>query len=141
MKEIISSCGYRCDACGAFVRNSKTAASRRKVADRWKKYFKLRFQPDKLRCSGCLSESSAACPLPAANCEIRECVLARGMVTCADCFDYPCAKMETRMARVEKVISKYKDRIPTGEFAEFIAPYDARKNLDKIRDRRVDRLD
>jgi hypothetical protein len=49
--------------------------------------------------------------------------------------------LEARMKGVDRAISRFRDRIPQEEFDVFIAPYDFRKTLDKIRDRRTDRID
>lgn len=63
------------------------------------------------------------------------------MFTCADCIEFPCKKMDERMESVEKVIARYAGKISKEEYDSFIAPYDARRILNEIRDRRVDRVD
>jgi len=38
-------------------------------------------------------------------------------------------------------MSRFKGKMPQEEYDTFIAPYDFRKNLTEVRDRRVDRID
>jgi len=141
MNEIISGCGFRCDLCPAFVGNNKTFADQVRVAAGWSRYFMIKMSPDRIRCSGCFSEDCGGYDLPDSECPIKPCVLEHGMNTCADCFDYPCEKLETRMKAVDEAMSRFKGKMPQEEYDTFIAPYDFRKNLTEVRDRRVDRID
>jgi hypothetical protein len=61
---------------------------------------------------------------------IRPCVIERGLDNCATCGDYPCAKLEERMAGVEEVVRRFFGKIPQEEYDNFIAPYDTRKNIE-----------
>lgn len=141
MSEMVARCGFRCDECMAFVGNNRTHADRVKVASAWASYFGIRIPAEKIRCNGCWSEQRAGDRLPEQSCAVSRCVVERNMSTCADCFDYPCEKIETRMKGVEEVIARFKDEVTGDEFDAYLAPYDARKTLDEIRDRRVDRID
>ena len=141
MGEIVARCGFRCDECGAYNRDNHSQDDRLKVAAAWMKYFGLNLAPEKLRCNGCWGDACVGSDLPDPSCPIRACVMERGMNTCADCFDYPCEKMETRMKGIEEVMLRFKDSITHAEFDAYLAPYDARKTLNEIRDRRVDRID
>lgn len=141
MNQIISRCGFRCDMCPAFTGNNKTFADQARAGAGWSKYFGLKMPPEKIRCDGCLSQHCGEYDLPDSACPIRPCVLQHGMNTCADCFDYPCEMLEARMKGVDRAISRFRDKIPQEEFDVFIAPYDFRKTLDEIRDRRTDRID
>jgi hypothetical protein len=141
MGEIVARCGFRCDECGAYAGNNHSQEDGIRIAEAWTKYFGLNFPPEKLRCIGCWGDACTGSELPDPSCPIRACVMERGMNTCADCFDYPCEKMETRMKDIEEVILRFKDRITHAEYDAYIAPYDSRKTLNEIRDRRVDRID
>ncbi len=142
MSEIVARCGFRCDRCMAYTCNSHSQEDRAKVASAWAKYFGLKIPAEGLKCNGCWSERHAGGDLPEASCGIRACVTERGMNTCADCFDYPCEKIETRMKGIEEVIAKFRGKVTHSEYDDFLEPYDARKRLDEIRDRRVeDRID
>ncbi|HET9131324.1 MAG TPA: DUF3795 domain-containing protein, partial [Terriglobia bacterium] len=56
MKTMVARCGFRCDQCGAFVKNSPTAADRLEAAAVWSKYFGLSVRPRDMRCNGCLAK-------------------------------------------------------------------------------------
>jgi len=141
MDKIIARCGFQCDACMAFNANNKTSADQEKVAAAWSKYFGLKMSPYKIRCNGCFSEPSPACDLPARDCQIRACVMERGMMSCADCFDYPCKELEARMKNIDETMEQFRGKIPLKDFDNFIAPYDSRTTLNEIRERRVERID
>ena len=139
--ETVSCCGFRCNECPAYFVNNRTQADQMKVASGWSKYLGLKISPKKIRCNGCLTADCGANELPDSECPIKPCVIERGMNTCADCFDYPCEKLEARMKGIDKAISMFKGKISSEEYDLFIAPYDFRKTLREIRDRRVDRVD
>ena len=138
MEQIVARCGFRCDECMAYTANNHSSNDQTKVASAWSKYFGLQISPGKLRCNGCWGERCADHDLPEASCPIRACVMERGMNTCADCIDYPCEKMETRMKGVEEVMARFKGKIAHSEYEEYIAPYDSRKTLNELRDRRTE---
>jgi hypothetical protein len=133
MKIIVSCCGYRCDLCPAFVKNNSSAADRLAVAAGWSKYFKLRMKPDSIRCHGCLAEDSGGCDLPPQDCAVRRCVIERKLDNCAGCAEYPCKELERRMRGVEKTIRRFQGKILKREYDRFIAPYDARTMLNRLR--------
>ncbi len=141
MGQIVARCGFRCDACKAYAANNHSNEDRLKVASAWSKYFGLKIPPEKLHCNGCRDGECAGDALPDPSCPIRVCVLERGMNTCADCYDYPCDKIESRISEVEDVMLRFVNRISHEEFDAYIAPYDARKTLNEMRDRRTDRID
>jgi len=141
MSEVVSRCGFRCDTCPAFTGRIKSSADQIKAADGWSKYFGLKMSAEKIRCNGCLSEICVNGELPDSECPIRPCVMMRGMNTCADCFDFPYDQLQTRMKAVDQAIEKFGGKIPMSEYETFIEPYDYRKNLNEIRDRRTDRID
>ena len=133
MKKIIARCGFRCDQCVAFVKNSPTAAARRTASAGWSKYFKLNVKPESMRCNGCLAEACPDYVFPEKKCAIRSCVAERKLENCAGCEEYPCKMLNKRMEGVEKVIKRFKNRIPRKEFDRFIAPYDARTTLNRLK--------
>ena len=130
---MIARCGFRCDSCGAFVKNSKKASDRIELAAGWAKYFHLNMKPDALRCNGCLADDCGEYDLPDKKCAIRRCVIEKKLENCAQCGDYPCKELEQRMVGVEKVIKRFRNNIPRREFDRFIAPYDARTTLNRLK--------
>ena len=141
MGQVVARCGFRCDACKAFAANNRSHDDRIRVALAWSQYFGMKIPSEKLHCNGCIGAECAGNDLPDTTCQIRSCVIARGMNTCADCYDYPCEIIESRMNEVEEVMLRFVNRISHEEFEAYIAPYDARKTLSEIRDRRIDRID
>ncbi len=132
MDAIISRCGFRCDLCPAFVKNSPEAADRQIASAAWSKYFRLRVKPESMRCYGCLAKKGRGFDFPPDNCSVRDCVLGRGLENCAGCSEYPCKTMEKRMKGVEKTLRRYTGNVPKGEYNRFLAPYDARSNLKRV---------
>jgi len=133
MKAIVARCGFRCDLCGAFVKNSSSVTDRVQVAAAWSKYYHVDIKPESIRCYGCLAAKGRGFDLPSTACAVRRCVIRRKLDTCADCADYPCTTLEKSIRGVEKVIKKFKGKIPKREFDRFIAPYDARTTLNRLR--------
>ncbi len=138
MEQVIARCGFECDDCMAYVANSHSYEDRVKVAEAWSKYFGLKIAPEKLLCNGCHGQKCAGHEFPDLACPIRNCVIEHGMNTCADCIDFPCEKMETRMKGVEEVIERFRGKITHEEFDSYMAPYDSRKILNELRDRRIE---
>lgn len=136
MSAIVARCGFRCDLCGAFVKKSSTAADRRVVAAAWSKYFRLKVKPASIRCNGCLSQDRGGYEYPAKNCATRRCVIKRNIANCAECTEYPCKALETRMCGVDKIIDRFREKMAKREFDRFIAPYDARITLNRLRQRK-----
>ena len=132
MNIIVARCGFRCDLCPAFVKNSRTAAERRTGSAAWLKYFGLKVKPESMRCNGCLGEDCADYTFPEKKCAVRRCVIERKLENCSQCAEYPCATIEKRMRGVEKVIRRFQNKIPVREFDRFIAPYDARTTLSRL---------
>ncbi len=133
MKTIVARCGFRCDLCPAFT--SHTEKDRIASAAGWSRYFKLKVKPSSMRCKGCLAGVCAGFDFPSEKCSIRLCVLDRKLENCAGCDEYPCARLEKQMKGVERRIKQLKGRVPQEEFDQFLAPYDARTTLNRLRAR------
>lgn len=106
---------------------------RKKAASWWAKYFKLNVQPDAMRCNGCLTKNRGGYEFPAKKCVTRQCVIDRGLDNCSQCVEYPCGWKEKRMKGVDRVIKRFQNKISKHEFDQFIAPYDARTTLNRLR--------
>jgi hypothetical protein len=136
MQQVIARCGFRCDLCPAFVKNNTSAADRLAVAAGWSKYFRLKLKPESIRCYGCLEVRGRGFDLPPKTCAIQRCVTKRKLDNCAGCAEYPCKELDRRMKGVEKVIDRFRNKIPEREFDRFLAPYDARTTLNRLRKRK-----
>jgi hypothetical protein len=135
MAEVIARCGFKCHSCLAYKENNRDHADQLRVAAGWSKYFDLNIPPEKIRCNGCLSANCNGFDFPVKNCPIRPCVVARGIDNCAYCGDYPCEKLEARMAGFEEVAKRFGQSIAQEEYGKFIALYDSRKTLEGIREK------
>jgi hypothetical protein len=135
MSELIARCGFQCHGCPAYKKNIKDSNDQRRVSEGWAKYYGFRMLPEKIRCDGCLTDDSESLELPDRNCPIRPCVLEKGLGNCAECETYPCDKLEQRMRDYEAVAKRHEGRISAEDHAMFIAPYDSRLLLNRIRER------
>ena len=131
MNGILSRCGYRCDLCLAYRSNIEVnPANQPTLSDGWHKYFGFRIPAEQIICDGCLAENprliDEACP-------VRPCVLERGLANCAECTDYVCEKLSERLVVYETLADKSPHPIPAEERACFIAPYENKARLDRLR--------
>jgi hypothetical protein len=67
------------------------------------------------------------------KCPVRPCVLARKLAHCAECADYVCEKLSDRLVVYEKVAAATPGPIPAEDRARFIAPYENKARLDRLR--------
>jgi len=131
MEEFLSRCGYRCDLCLAFRPNVETNPSNRQVlSDGWYKYFGFRIDPEAIICDGCMAENPR---LIDSSCPVRPCVIQRGISNCSECPDYICDKLTQRIVVYEELAGTHPDPIPPEDRARFIAPYENRARLDRLR--------
>lgn len=91
MAEKLSPCGVVCATCDAFIATQNNdPALFAKLAEQFKQNFGEDIAPEKIRCDGCMNDGAhiGFC----FECAIRKCVIERGIETCADCAEFPCAK-------------------------------------------------
>jgi hypothetical protein len=55
------------------------------------------------------------------------------VATCAQCDEYVCDLLESRMTGCDEVVRRFRGAIAERDFARFIAPYDRRANLEELR--------
>ena len=131
MNEILARCGYRCDQCLAYRPNVEANPSNQlTLSDGWHKYFGFRILAEQIICDGCMAQNprliDKACP-------VRPCVLERGLANCAGCPDYICDKLSERLAVYEKLAATIPHPMPAEDRAHFIAPYENKARLDRLR--------
>lgn len=127
-EEILTLCGFRCDLCPAYEKNVRGVEDLRAVRSGWRKYFGFDIPEDRIACAGCMNEGRHA----DADCPVRPCVLERKMNTCADCPDFGCENLKSRVNFAESVIPKF-GNIPEPDFERYFRPYLSRERLEKIR--------
>jgi hypothetical protein len=131
-EEILSRCGFRCDLCPAYEKNIHDPEDLKAIRSGWHRYFGFDIPEERIACVGCLNEGRHS----DADCPVRPCALERKMNTCADCPDFGCETLKSRMGFTESVIPRF-GGIPEPDFERYIRPYLSRERLEKIRrDRR-----
>lgn len=133
MENIIGRCGYRCDLCLAYKRNSKSQNDRQRFKDGLFRVYKYTMALKKCYCEGCLANDDENPVLLDAKCKVRSCVIKKGLENCAYCEEYPCEKLAKKFIEYKKVAEKSKKPISEEDHNCFIKPYESRKVLDKIR--------
>jgi len=131
MTAILSHCGFRCDLCLAYRPNVESDPSvRQLLSDGWHTYFEFRIPPEQILCEGCTA--AMAQPLDSA-CPVRPCAIERGHDTCAACPDYICPRLEERLVDFEPIAARIGRPIPEEDRRRFIAPYENRARLERLR--------
>jgi hypothetical protein len=93
MEEMIAYCGIVCTECPAYVATQNDDQEALKLtAERWSKEYQSEMKPEDIICDGCLPGHTRYCS-HCAECEIRACGIARGIVNCAHCDDYGCERL------------------------------------------------
>jgi Protein of unknown function (DUF3795) len=113
MYEMIAFCGLDCSECPAYkATQSGDMEELARVAEEWSQQFKRDIPTDSILCDGCKLDAgrlSGYC----STCEVRNCAIAKDVITCAHCRDYVCAKLESHPAfQVEGKVTL--DRIKEG---------------------------
>jgi len=96
MDKIIAYCGLNCAGCPAFVATqSGDPAALERVAAEWRVAFNApEMTAESIICDGCLASIDGRLAGYCSMCEIRACAIERGVVNCAFCDDFGCAKLE-----------------------------------------------
>jgi hypothetical protein len=85
MEKLIACCGLNCATCDARIATVKNDDELRKVtAEKWKQMYSASdLTPEMINCTGCREPGIKFSHC--AECEIRNCVKAKGYDTCGDC--------------------------------------------------------
>jgi hypothetical protein len=128
MQPILTRCGYRCDLCLAYRPNvDKYPDNQQKLSDGWFNYFGFRIEPADILCDGCMAEQPK---LIDQGCQVRPCVLEKGLDNCATCDEYVCDKLKERIVVYEEVKLRMGKDISTDDYVYFIQPYENKRRLD-----------
>jgi len=105
MEKLIACCGLNCASCDA--RNATITNDdklRKETAEKWTVEFKADITPEMINCTGCREEGVkfAHC----AECEIRNCVHAKGSKSCGECKELEsCPKVENILKYVPDALA------------------------------------
>jgi hypothetical protein len=100
MANIIGACGLKCHECpGYTATQANDAEAVAKVAKEWSEAFHTDVKPEHVWCDGCMTAAPRKCA-HTAECEIRSCVIGKGLSNCAACLDYACPTLQGFFAMV-----------------------------------------
>lgn len=87
MEKLIACCGLNCATCDARIATVKNDDELRKVtAEKWKQMYSASdLTPEMINCTGCREPGVKFSHCK--ECEIRNCVEAKGYDTCGDCME------------------------------------------------------
>jgi len=96
---MMAPCGLACDECPAYIaKRIGDDALRARTAKRWSEPGFQVYAED-VSCDGC-STAGGERFVHCATCEVRRCAMLRAIVTCAECSDYGCGKLERLLRRI-----------------------------------------
>ena len=91
---MLGCCGINCSTCGAYLATQADDDTKRKeVADQWTVQYKTAFLPEQINCDGCTADGRLV-GFAESICGIRKCCVGKGLSTCAECTDFPCAELQ-----------------------------------------------
>ena len=86
-REWLAPCGLYCGACGIRVAGAEGDV---RLQEKLGRAYGL--LPDQIQCGGCRAESGLVFPF-CRVCQIKSCVKERGYESCANCSEFPCARV------------------------------------------------
>ena len=87
MRNMIAYCGLDCEKCDAYLATiHHDQALREKTAKLWAELNHAPILPEHIYCEGCRMDGAKTVYCESL-CEIRQCALKKGAVTCGDCPD------------------------------------------------------
>jgi len=137
MSDIVARCGYKCNLCLIYQDNlKKDEQNRQKFRDGLEKYYGDELTFEECHCDGCMAPNSENPVRIDTECKIRPCVIAKGIENCGYCEQYPCEILEPKMIDYRKVKERYGGPLPKEDYEAFVMPYESKKVLNKIRQKR-----
>jgi hypothetical protein len=95
MDTLIAYCGLTCTECAGYIATqANDRAELERVAAMWREDFDApEITVESVICDGCTVDGGRKCG-HWAECEVRACAMERGVINCAHCTDYGCARIE-----------------------------------------------
>jgi hypothetical protein len=114
MDTLIAYCGLTCTECAGYIATqANDRAELGRVAAMWREEFDApEITVESVICDGCTVDGGRKCG-HWAECEVRACAMARGVINCAHCTDYGCARIEGFFGFVPEARAKL-DRVRAG---------------------------
>lgn len=111
---MVAYCGLVCSNCGAYIATRKNDDKKRQeVVAEWTKKYNYPFKIEDINCVGCTvteGKHVGHCGM----CQIRKCGQEKGVINCAYCVDYSCAKTDEFLKMVPEA-KKTLDAIKKGK--------------------------
>lgn len=123
MEKHIGCCGFKCHTCAAYYKNVNGEEGKKEVADKWKYYFDYEISPEKMMCHGCSSDECQCEYLVHPDCQIRNCVLDKGVEKCTDCEEYPCQVLTEYLDMYKEAYEMLKAKIIPGDAEGYFLTY------------------
>lgn len=101
MEKMIAPCGLCCSDCAGYkATQADDSAELARIADEASKKFGEAISAESLRCDGCMAEGNKCgyC----AVCQIRSCVLEKGIANCAHCTEFGCDRIDSFLNNAPK---------------------------------------
>ena len=93
-EKLIAACGLICSDCDAYLATqANDAPVVERIAAQWSEQFGASIPPESVWCDGCMTGGERRCG-HVDECEIRACVVARGLANCAGCADFACDQLQ-----------------------------------------------
>ncbi len=93
MERIVAACGLICTECPAYIATQEDNDQKRaKVAEDWSKWGE-KLKLGDINCDGCVGTAKRLFRF-CNTCEVRKCVLDKGLENCAYCENYSCQKLD-----------------------------------------------
>jgi len=100
MEENISFCGINCFSCPAYIaKKTNNNDLRIKTAKKWSS-IGFEITPEQVNCDGCKSTDGILL-LHCNDCKVRKCAMTKKIMTCAECPDYYCEKLENLWKEIQ----------------------------------------
>ena len=136
MSDIIARCGYKCNHCLIYRDNIKGEEDRRRFRDSLLKYYGDELTLEQCYCDGCMTEDSENPVRVDVDCQVRPCVIEKGLNNCGSCEEYPCKVLEPKIVDYQRVPERYGGPLPEEDYEIFVKPYEIRRTLEEIRQKR-----
>ena len=137
MSDIIARCGFKCNLCLIYRDNlKKDKRNRQKFRDGLEKYYGDKLTLEECYCDGCMTPDSENPVRITKECKVRPCAIEKGLENCGYCKQYPCPILEPKMIEYDKVKERYGGPLPEEDYKVFVMPYESRKVLDEINQKR-----
>jgi hypothetical protein len=129
-KKVVGYCGYRCDLCPTYARNTSTPEKRTRIRRGWNTFFGFDVPEERIFCVGCHQTGHHL----DTECKVRPCAQTKRLENCSSCERFEiCDTLRSRADIVDEIKKKYAGTISDEDYDLFFRPYEGRNELKKQR--------